>query len=177
MESDNAVLLPGMAVHVLQDLRCYLDIIDPVAYQERMDVLSGSSIGQHTRHIIEFFQCLVEQGRPDQMPVINYAMRKRDDSLESAPDLALAAVDLLGKQLNELDAHKSCMLDSTEHGQDVLLVPSTLARELIYTIEHTIHHLAIVKIALKMSMPSFQLPVHFGVAPSTIRFRQESCAQ
>jgi hypothetical protein len=76
-----------------------------------------------------------------------------------------------------MDAERKCQLDCTEHGQDNLLVQSTIGRELIYNIEHTIHHLAIVKIALKSSIPGMHLPEHFGVAPSTIRYRQEACAQ
>jgi hypothetical protein len=177
MEPKEAVSLPEIATNVLADLRWFLAGIEPVHYQARLEVLSGSTIGQHTRHIIEFFQCLLEQCNSEVLPVINYAQRRRDYLIESAPDHALSMVNELCDRLTGLQTEKQCLLDSTEHGSQSILVPSTIARELIYTIEHAIHHLAIVKIALKIILPHLALPEHFGVAPSTIRYRQESCAQ
>ena len=177
MDPKETVTLPDISKHVLYDLRWFLSGIEPVHYQASLEVLSGATIGQHTRHIIEFFQCLLQQSADDAMPVINYAMRKRDYLIESAPDHALNAVNALCERLGDIQIEKQCLLDSTEHGEDSILVPSTIARELIYTIEHAIHHLAIVKIALKIINPQLSLPQHFGVAPSTIRYRQESCAQ
>jgi hypothetical protein len=169
--------IPQIAGIVLGDLRYYLEVIDPVSYQSPLDLLSGSTIGQHTRHIIEFYTCLLEQSAGQTDPVINYAQRRRDHQIESQPDHAISLVNDLCTRLNDLDAAQHCFLDCTEHGQDNLLVASTIGRELIYNIEHTIHHLAIVKIALKAAHPEIVLPEHFGVAPSTIRHRQEACAQ
>ncbi len=179
MEPTNNPLasLPVNAASVLDHLRLYLSVIEPFTYNTPLELLSGSTIGQHTRHIIEFFNCLIEQSQEGESPEINYAHRRRDFLIESAPDHALQNVNQICERLSELDAEKKCLLDCTEHGQEKLLVPSTIGRELIYNIEHTIHHLAIVKIALKATTPSIVLPEHFGVAPSTIRHRQESCAQ
>lgn len=169
--------IPHIAGIVLNDLRVYLEDIDPVAYQSPLALLSGSTIGQHTRHIIEFYTCLIEQSLNQNEPVINYAKRRRDYQIESQPDHAMQLVNELCDRLNDLDADQRCFLDCEEHGRENLLVSSTIGRELIYNIEHTIHHLAIVKIALKATNPSIALPEHFGVAPSTIRHRQEACAQ
>ena len=177
MEPSLQSSLPQIAGIVLNDLRHYLSIIEPVTYQAPMDLLSGSTIGQHTRHIIEFYNCLIEQNDSTAVPVINYAKRRRDYEIESQPDHALRYVEDLCQKLQDLDAEKKCMLDCAEHGNDNIMVSSTIGRELIYNIEHTIHHLAIVKIALKATAPSIDLPEHFGVAPSTIRHRQEACAQ
>ena len=177
MESSQSSPLPQLAGAALNDLRHYLVVIEPVLYQAPMELLSGSTIGQHTRHIIEFYSCLLNQNSVEDLPVINYAKRQRDYRIESEPDHALRLVNEICERLGDLDVDKNCMLDSSEHGLEDLLVSSTIGRELIYNIEHTIHHLAIVKIALKATAPSIDLPEHFGVAPSTIRHRQESCAQ
>lgn len=166
-----------LAREVLNDLKHYLSVIDPVDYQSQLSLLSGSTIGQHTRHIIEFYNCLIEQSIAGKDAVINYAKRRRDYLIESQPEHALSIVNEICEKLNELDESQDCMLDCAEHGQVGLLVRSTVGRELIYNIEHTIHHLAIVKIALKSIVPYFELPEHFGVAPSTIRHRLEACAQ
>ncbi len=177
MEPIQLSSLPQVAASVLNDLRHYLSILEPVLYQAPMDLLSGSTIGQHTRHIIEFYTCLIDQSNQKPVPVINYAKRQRDYRIESEPDYALHLVNEICERLGDLDINKNCLLDSSEHGLEDLLVSSTIGRELIYNIEHTIHHLAIVKIALKATTPSIDLPEHFGVAPSTIRHRQETCAQ
>ena len=166
-----------IAVISLNDLRFYLHQIQPAAYQTSLEVLSGSSVGQHTRHIIEFYNCLLEEFQSSKKRVINYALRKRDHLIESQPDHAINCVDVICEKLNDIDINASCLLDCSEHGQEGLLIESTIARELIYNIEHTIHHLAIVKIGLKALIPAIELPEHFGVAPSTIRHRQEACAQ
>lgn len=177
MDPNRPISLPQIAGSVLNDLRYYLSVIDPITYQSSLEILSGSTIGQHTRHIIEFYNCLLEQHVDGTVPEINYAKRRRDFLIESAPDHALQNVNQICERLTELDPEKKCVLDCTEHGHDHMIVPSTIGREIIYNIEHTIHHLAIVKIALKATTPSIELPDHFGVAPSTIRHRQESCAQ
>ncbi|TAG65626.1 MAG: DinB family protein, partial [Runella slithyformis] len=48
---------------------------------------------------------------------------------------------------------------------------TTLSRELVYIAEHAIHHLAILKIALRAHFPDIALPVHFGVAYSTVQYQ------
>lgn len=177
MEPTQQISLPRIAGEALKDLRYYLPLIEPVIYQTPLSILSGATIGQHTRHIIEFYICLLEQSGKNDIPVISYGLRRRDYLIETAPDHALLLINEICDRLTELNPGMQCLLDCAEHDQENLLVPSTIGRELIYTIEHTIHHLAIVKIALKTIAPSIILPEHFGVAPSTIRYRQESCAQ
>jgi hypothetical protein len=177
MENNRLVGLSELAGNVLEDLRCYLGVIEPVLFQAPLDILSGSTIGQHTRHIIEFYNCLIEQTQAHEIPVINYADRRRDYLIESQPDHALTYVETISAQLRELDPSIQCLLSCAEHGRDDVMVDSTIGREMIYNIEHTIHHLAIVKIALRSNAPTIALPEHFGVAPSTIRHRQEACAQ
>ena len=177
MQSDKSTSIPLIAGAVLEDLRYYLEVIDPVLYQTPLELLSGSTIGQHTRHIIEFYNCLIEQNDQQTGTVINYSNRRRDHQIESQPDHAISKMDEVHNRLKDLDPEQECFLDCTEHGQADLIVTSTIGRELIYNIEHTIHHLAIVKIALKTMLPALELPEHFGVAPSTIRHRQEACAQ
>lgn len=176
MKTLSANSLPAIATEVLADLRLYLSVIDPDLYSSGIDLLSGSTIGQHTRHIIEFYQCLLEQCSGQSSTTINYSERRRDYLIETVPGHALDCINEIRARIASLNPSQFCILDGEEHGSTDA-VTSTIGRELIYNIEHTIHHLAIVKIALKVVMPSLQLPEHFGVAPSTIRHRHEACAQ
>ena len=166
-----------IANNVLGDLKIYLSVIDPHLYQLPLNLLSESTIGQHTRHIIEFYSCLLEQSTNGSESIINYAARRRDYLIESQPDHAMNCVNQISKRLNDLNISQTCFLDCAEHCHKDVLIHSTIGRELIYNIEHTIHHLAIVKIALKTVLPLLELPEHFGVAPSTLHHRQEACAQ
>lgn len=77
-------------------------------------------------------------------------------------------------ELQEQDWVKSCSIEADYSlGQPKgILIPTSLERELMYNIEHTIHHLALIKVGLKLVYPDLDLPNHFGVAPSTIKFQQ-----
>lgn len=176
MASISSTPLSAIASEILADLRIYLSVIEPATYSSGIDFLSGSTIGQHTRHIIEFYQCLLEQSSGHSSTTINYSERRRDFLIESVPAHALNCIDEICIRIKDLNTSQFCILDGEEHGSDKG-VTTTIGRELIYNIEHTIHHLAIIKIALRSVMPSLHLPEHFGVAPSTIRHRHEACAQ
>jgi hypothetical protein len=52
---------------------------------------------------------------------------------------------------------------------------SNYYREVMYNLEHTIHHHALIKVGIE-HFTSLQLPESFGVAPSTMQYR-ETCAQ
>jgi uncharacterized damage-inducible protein DinB len=53
-------------------------------------------------------------------------------------------------------------------------VTTTFQRELTYLIEHSIHHLAIISIALRDSFATIEVPKYFGVAFSTIIHQEKS---
>ena len=169
--------LQETAISILDDVRFYLTAIPADLYHAPLEVLSGSTIGQHTRHIIEFYTCLIEQSRQEESCEINYSSRQRDYLIETVPEHALLVLDQIAGNLPLIDLLKPCSLNADEHGSDNITVSSTIGRELIYNIEHTIHHLAIVRIALYSTLPPLKLPDHFGIAPSTIRYRTEACAQ
>lgn len=171
--------LQNIASGLLSDAIPYLDQITPAQYGMEVSLLSGSSIGQHTRHFIEFFQCLVQQAsHPD--GIIDYGKRMRDKRIESNPGYAISCIHDIQSKLAQLDSSKSLKLECSEYlpGRDTLVIETTLEREMMYNIEHTIHHLAIIKIGLGLVNPEIRLPRHFGIAPSTILHRKENaCAQ
>lgn len=146
----------------LQDL---LEQIDQKNYSKVFDELSGASIGQHIRHIIELYQCLINDYDSG---FICYDNRKRDELIELDPNEASGAIDKILLQLNKED--KSLYVDYLFLSTTNQKIKSTYFRELLYNLEHSIHHQAIIKVVLR-TLPSIELSEHFGVAPSTIRFR------
>ena len=166
------------ASQILADAQVYLEQIGKDKYQRQLDLLFGASIGQHTRHFIEFFQCLLDQiGHAS--PEINYAARARDLVIETDPEFANTLIDRLRHRIEGIAGNVECRLVCTEHFEETekVCVDSSLERELIYNIEHTIHHLAIIKIGLALIAPDITLPRNFGVAPSTVRYKEGTCAQ
>ncbi|MGV3767437.1 MAG: hypothetical protein ACO1NW_14980 [Chitinophagaceae bacterium] len=142
------------------------------AYKQSCQTLMGASIGQHTRHIIEMMQCL-EAGYFS--GTVNYENRKRDHLLETNVHAAKTA---LGKIETGLPVQNKAILlevcyhpDSNEH----TVIETNYFRELIYNIEHAIHHMAQIRTGI-LEVAPIELPAAFGVASSTLKYR-EQCAQ
>ena len=163
---------------LLFDLKSALDLLTTEQYQKLIPELFNSSIGQHTRHIIEFFQCLEQQASTG---VVDYDLRQRNLLIESSTLEANNTLTKLIKWLNsplEDQLLKLATNYNHQHTESSLVnVQSSLIRELVYNIEHTIHHMAIIKIGLRITYPQLQLPKHFGVAPSTLRYHQEQTSK
>jgi hypothetical protein len=167
-----------IAAQTLRDAQYYLQEIDPQVYAMPLELLFGASIGQHTRHFVEFYQCLLDQIVHEDRSV-NYALRARDLRIEEDPEFASKRIEEICTRILTLSENLTCTLICDEHIEEKsgITVPSNLEREVIYNIEHTIHHLAIIKIGLYAIAPRIALPAHFGIAPSTIQHKQKLCAQ
>lgn len=159
------------AISVLEDAKVFLKSIQNDDYSQPIELMSFSTIGMHTRHFIEFFQCLITQ---ECNCNINYADRKRDLRIESDSDFALETIDWIVEKLPTLDLNKDLQLCIENDSRQ--FVKSNIAREIVYNIEHVIHHLAILKIALKIQCPNLRLPNNFGVAPSTLAHQRKLVA-
>lgn len=130
--------------------------------------LSQATIGQHTRHVIELYQCLLagyEGG------VVNYDDRKRNKLYENSKDEAIAVIKEIQSGLVRPDK----TLDVVCGAEEPVIIASNYNREVLYNLEHCIHHQALIRVAL---IASDTVPVsdEFGVAPSTIQYRKQ-CVQ
>ncbi len=153
----------GELINVLRDLP------DNNAYLYPVESLSGASIGQHTRHIIELYQCLLSGYEAG---VVNYDNRKRDQLLETDRDAAIVALQFISSNLEQPDKEIAIQYEVYE---SPLLIVSNYFREVYYNLEHCIHHQALIKVGL-LALQIHAVPEQFGVAPSTIQYLQQ-CAQ
>lgn len=140
-------------------------------YERPLPVLSSSSVGQHVRHVLEFYKSLLlatESG------VVNYDARKRQMELETETEAALLCIGDIMRQLTALEGDRSLTLVGNYSAQDdrELTVPTTLFRELAYNLEHSIHHQALIKIGVTELGQAKVLHEDFGIAPATIRYRK-----
>ena len=131
--------------------------------------LSNATIGEHTRHIIEMFQCLENQYKNG---IVNYDIRKRDYLIQTNTDFARECILQILNQIEK--PNKSLQLQQIVDGS-TLLIDSNYNRELLYNLEHCIHHQALIKVAVIQS-ETIKIDENFGVARSTIEYRKQ-CAQ
>jgi uncharacterized damage-inducible protein DinB len=150
-------------IQVLQDLP------DNEIYWNPISSLSGASIGQHTRHIIELYQCLLNGYA---VGIVNYDNRKRDNLLETNREAAIEALLGIATVIEQPDKEMTIQCDSLESG---LLIKSNYYREVYYNLEHCIHHQALIKVGL-VTIGLHAVPEQFGVAPATTQYRKQ-CAQ
>ena len=138
-------------------------------FTQKNPELSNATIGEHMRHIIELFGCLLENY---DYGLINYDDRKRDVLLQTDKNEAIAIIE---KYLLELDKPNKPLSLTHNCFSSIELLQTNYFRELIYNLEHSIHHQALIKVALH-SLPHIKIPSTFGVAPSTLEYRKQ-CAQ
>ena len=146
--------------------------LTPEQYTTPCKNLFQSSLGQHVRHIIELFQGL-QNGYASGN--INYEKRKRDVRIETEKTTAIQQLQHIAKQLNQPDKTLTLEANYNEQSAESILVSSNYYRELLYNLEHAVHHMALIRVGLQ-EVANVQLPDSFGVASSTVKHR-EACAQ
>jgi hypothetical protein len=159
-------------LNVFIQLSDSLQQLSDAEYVQPSKVLFNATIGQHTRHIIELFTCLLngyESGS------VNYEKRKRDFKIETERSFAAG---LLKEIYHSLDnPNKAIVLEAADYADiaELIAIPSNYYRELAYNLEHTIHHMALIRVGIT-DVSTIELPDQFGVAFSTIKYRRQ-CAQ
>lgn len=143
-------------------------------YTAPVAVLSNASIGQHVRHVLEFYLCLLNA----EQNTVDYDARKRDKTLETDRDAVLAALDSLCGWMEDIgeDADMHMVVDHSTDGSGGTRMRTSLFRELAYAFDHGIHHMALLRIAVEHEHRLVELHPDFGVAPSTIRDRRKQRA-
>ncbi len=149
-----------------------IDLINQLGneeYSKPCIQLSNASIGEHSRHIIEMFQCLDEQYESG---VLNYDARKRNVLIQTNTDFAVEQIIIIQNNLDR--ENKKILLKQMIDGNEIQ-AESNYYRELLYNLEHCIHHQALIKVGI-LQFESIAVSKNFGVARSTIEYRTQ-CAQ
>ena len=158
--------------NVFVQLSDTLEQLSTEQYKQPSKILFNATIGQHTRHIIELF---MELDKGYESGIVNYEKRKRDYLIETDKSFAASLLHKIYSGLNKPD--KELILESNydEHSDEVIAIKSNYYREVIYNLEHTVHHMALIRVGVT-EVSSIELPEGFGVASSTIKYRK-ACAQ
>jgi len=154
---------------ILDQLTDLVNQIDEHDFIKPAETLSNSTIGQHIRHTLEFFICL-EQGYSE--GTINYDKRAHDKLIESDKYIALSTIDRVRNFVATLiEKPLRLELGYDLEKDDFFTIETTATRELVYNIEHAVHHMAIIKIGVREIASYINLCPDFGIAASTIRFK------
>ncbi len=156
--------------HTLYQLKSFLLNVSQDEYTNPLPIFSDSTIGMHVRHIIEFYQCIIKGYLDGEM---DYDARVRSKLQESTIDYASLCIDNLLIDISMIVEDRSIKLNTEQNfNEKKFIIETCISRELSYVIEHTIHHLAILKMGCMAAFPHIQFDQHFGVAYSTIKFRE-----
>lgn len=163
-------------VQILNQLVDLVHQLDPCDFSKPSEALSKSTVGQHLRHTLEFFICF-EEGFDK--GVINYDKRGHDKLIETDKFIALAALQRITGFVESLNENKRLLLEVGYdlHSDECVTIETNATRELVYNIEHAVHHMAIMKIGIREVAPYVKIPSDFGVAASTVRYKQTTSLQ
>lgn len=139
-----------------------------VSLLERLTDSAYASIGGHVRHILEFYECLLDGFNANR---IDYDARRRDRRVELDRAVAIARIlQIMGRLENSALLRGDAVIRvRMEDSQDWSTNWSTTGRELQFVRSHTIHHFALIA----MILPAHGVTVDrgFGVSPATLRYR------
>jgi uncharacterized damage-inducible protein DinB len=160
IEENIGVLRQGVAL---------IEQITDAVYANAMPPLMESGVGGHIRHCIDFYKRFLSSFQTGR---VNYVLRQRNPLVETNRHLAITEIEALIESLSRLSAD-DLQRDVQVIAEDVTVSldaavssRSSVGRELQALLGHTIHHYAMVALALRLQgvAPSSE----FGVAPSTL---------
>ena len=159
-------MLKEISKKQLFELKSILNQIKDSDYSKIMVVLENGTLGRHVRHILEFYECLFISSADN---TVCYDDRKRNILLEENVRFASDYIDEIIDRIEQVDINKRLLLKSKYEAAEIIM-ESSLFREITYNIEHTVHHLAIIRIAISSELKYIDLSSTFGYADSTVQF-------
>lgn len=157
-------------IQKLEEVRQLILKLPDELYHEKAEIISDSTVGQHFRHIVEFYQSVLN----DPGQTLCYDDRIRDVRLETDREFVSGEISRMIEQLRGMNGNNEITLRANygEKINEIIYLATSLHRELAYALDHCIHHLAIIKIAISQSSYDIDLDPDLGVAPSTIRYKK-----
>lgn len=159
---------------LLEQLRDVVTLLPASVYRGRPAARVSGSVGEHVRHCLDHVSAFIGFLEGD---VLSYDRRLRGTTTETDP---LTAVNEIERVLFRLDRLPPTVLDRPielsiliDKSSAAASVRTTLARELAFVIQHTIHHCALI--AVLLDWQGWIVPQGFGLAPATARARTAAC--
>jgi uncharacterized damage-inducible protein DinB len=155
---------------MLTQLRDVIGLLPVQYYRAQPAARVSGSVGAHVRHTLDHISALIAaiEGRE-----LRYDDRRRGTTVEIDPltganeiDRLLYRIDHLAATMPDVPITLSTLVDPHE---PPAIVRTTLARELAFVVQHTVHHCALIAVLLEWQ--GYRVPYGFGLAASTQRAR------
>jgi hypothetical protein len=171
--SESRELIDSVIETLRQGETLLADISDQ-DYTRKIPVAFNASIGGHYRHCLDHFRGLLDSaGAGD----LNYDHRERGTLIESDRFAALNATRDLRDGFERLEPKLlfrplvvTCKTSYATSGSQ--MAPSTVGREIMYSVAHAVHHYALI--GIMGGLLGVKMPEGFGVAPSTLKHQSSS---
>jgi len=162
--------LQDAIAEVLRQGESLLNSLRDEDYTRKLPVVFGSTIGGHFRHCLDHFQSLLQGLDADE---INYDHRQRNSRIENDRAFALTETNRILRAFASisrpfLDCPINVRSKVNYELDAATLIGSSVGRELMYAVAHTIHHYALI--AVMCAVLEISVPTGFGVAPSTLQY-------
>jgi uncharacterized damage-inducible protein DinB len=156
LEGNLALLRQGVAL---------LESLPDAAYARQVG--TGSSVGAQYRHVLDHYRCFLDGLAGG---LVDYDARGRDPVMETSTTAAAEESRRLGEELarttdRPLAAPLAVRLAVAAEGDRPAPQPSSVGRELLFLLSHTVHHFAILRLLLEAE--GIACDPELGVAPST----------
>lgn len=150
-----------------------LNSLSDEEYTRKVPAVFGSTIGGHYRHCLDHFRSLLQGLDAGE---INYDHRERNSWIENDCMFALAETH---RVLSAFESIPTRFLDCPINVRSKInyqvdtapLIGSTVGREFMYAVAHSIHHYALI--AVICGILEVPVPAGFGVAPSTLKYQAD----
>jgi len=149
----------------LQQLSMLLNVIESDTY---VDVSVGpyySSIGSHTRHILDFYNCIIDGLDVNE---IDLTSRKREEIISTNIEAALKRIlEIQQTLMSFTDINTDYLVHVTDNlGEGNLRVSYTLESILAHANSHAVHHFATIGYMLYNLKVTHEI-TGFGYNPTT----------
>jgi hypothetical protein len=143
-----------------------IDRLDDARYAAPAPGRTSGGIGGHVRHCLDHVSALLSATRTG---LCAYDRRRRNTEVESSREAGMARITEVASELVCFDPtllDDPILVESQlEPAGPMILTRSTVSRELVFVISHTIHHNAIIGQVL--TAQGITLEPRYGMAPST----------
>lgn len=153
---------------IIRQMTELLDTMNNEMYAQPLEIFKGSSIGQHFRHILDFYLCLI---RGVHEGTVDYASRDRNPLAELDVHFIKQAFYKVAQNIDHFSEEAPVKVwgDFTTRTEQRPTLYSSIGRELMFAYDHAVHHLAMIKIGIATVAPNLNSDSSLGVAPSTIK--------
>jgi len=145
-------------------------------YTRKVAIAFDASVGGHYRHCLDHFRSVLDSATHGDL---NYDHRERGTLVEHDRFAALNATRGLREGYEQLDPELlprtlsvSCKTSYATNGSQAS--PSTVGREIMYSVAHAVHHYALI--GVMCGVMGLKVPAGFGVAPSTLKHQNEAAS-